>query len=286
MIQNKVLVTLALLLVVIASFVFTVHETEKALKLRFGEVVRADYEPGIYFKIPVYNNIKKFDSRILTLDSKPERFLTSEKKNVEVDTFLKWRIADVSRFYTAVGGDAEQANTRLDQILKDAARSEFSIRTIQYLVSTERSIIRDALVKSTAAQALELGIEVVDIRVKRIDLPPKVSESVYRRMDAERTRVAKELRSEGAEQSDKIRANAEKQREVILAEAYRDAEKTRGDGDAKSADIYAKAYSKNIEFFTFYRSLDAYKQTFKRLGDMLVIEPDSDFFQYFKKQKQ
>lgn len=285
MLQNKFLVGATLVVFVLLSCVFTVHETEKAIKFQLGSIVKADYESGLYFKVPFINNVKKFDARLLTLDSKPERFLTSEKKNVIVDTFVKWRVKEVSKFYTAVAGDPIQANLRIDQILKDAARSVFSIRTIQYLVSTERQIIRDALVKIAAPQALKLGIELVDIRVKRIDLPPQVSKSVYSRMQAERTRVARELRSEGGEQSETIRSEADKQREIILANAYRDAEITRGVGDAKSAEIYAKAYGADIEFFVFYRSLNAYKKTFRGQGDMIVLQPDSDFFKYFKKQK-
>jgi modulator of FtsH protease HflC len=285
MMSNKILVGLGLVMFVFMSCVFTVHETQKAIKFQLGEIIKADYTPGLYFKFPFVNNVKKFDTRILTLDSKPERFLTSEKKNVIVDTFVKWRIVDVSKFYTSVAGDAVQANLRIDQIIKDAARSEFSSRTIKYLVQTERETIRDALIITSAPQALKLGIELVDIRVKRIDLPPQVSKSVYSRMDAERTRVAHELRSEGKEASEGIRANADKQREVILANAYREAEKTRGEGDAQSADIFAQAYGKDIEFFQFLRSMSAYEKTFRRQGDMLVVEPDSDFFKYFKKQK-
>jgi len=285
MMSNKILVGLGLVMFVFMSCVFTVHETQKAIKFQLGEIIKADYEPGLYFKLPFVNNVKKFDTRILTLDSKPERFLTSEKKNVIVDTFVKWRIVDVSKFYTSVAGDSAQANLRIDQIIKDAARSEFSSQTIKYLVRTERETIRDALIGTAAPQALKLGIEIIDIRVKRIDLPPQVSKSVYSRMDAERKRVAHELRSEGKETAEGIRANADKQREVILANAYREAEKTRGEGDAESADIYAQAYGKDIEFFQFYRSLSAYEKTFRRQGDMLVVEPDSDYFKYFKKQK-
>ena len=285
MMSNKILVGLGLVMFVFMSCVFTVHETQKAIKFQLGEIIKADYEPGLYFKLPFVNNVKKFDTRILTLDSKPERFLTSEKKNVIVDTFVKWRIVDVSKFYTSVAGDSAQANLRIDQIIKDAARSEFSSQTIKYLGRTERETIRDALIVTAAPQALKLGIEIIDIRVKRIDLPPQVSKSVYSRMDAERKRVAHELRSEGKETAEGIRANADKQREVILANAYREAEKTRGEGDAESADIYAQAYGKDIEFFQFYRSLSAYEKTFRRQGDMLVVEPDSDYFKYFKKQK-
>lgn len=285
MMSNKILVGLGLVMFVFMSCIFTVHETQKAIKFQLGEIIKADYTPGLYFKFPFVNNVKKFDTRILTLDSKPERFLTAEKKNVIVDTFVKWRIVDVSKFYTSVAGDPVQANLRIDQIIKDAARSEFSSRTIKYLVRTERETIRDALVLTSAPQALKLGIELIDIRVKRIDLPPQVSKSVFSRMDAERKRVAHELRSEGKEQSEGIRANADKQREVILANAYREAEKTKGEGDARSADIFAQAYGQDIEFFQFTRSMAAYERTFRRQGDMLVVEPDSDFFKYFKKQK-
>ena len=285
MMSNKILVGLGLVMFVFLSCVFTVHETQKAIKFQLGEIIKADYTPGLYFKFPFVNNVKKFDTRILTLDSKPERFLTAEKKNVIVDTFVKWRIVDVSRFYTSVAGDPVQANVRIDQIIKDAARSEFSSRTIKYLVRTKRETIRDALILTSAPQALKLGIELIDIRVKRIDLPPQVSKSVYQRMDAERKRVAHELRSEGKEMSEGIRANADKQREVILANAYREAEKTKGEGDARSADIYAQAYGQDVEFFEFTRSMAAYERTFRRQGDMLVVEPDSDFFKYFKKQK-
>jgi membrane protease subunit HflC len=283
--SNKILVGLGLALFVFMSCIFTVHETQKAIKFQLGEIIEADYKPGLYFKLPFVNNVKKFDTRILTLDSKPERFLTAEKKNVIVDTFVKWRIVDVSKFYTSVAGDPVQANLRIDQIIKDAARSEFSRRTIKYLVRTRREVIRDALIVTSAPQAVKLGVELLDIRVKRIDLPPQVSKSVYSRMDAERKRVAHELRSEGKELSEGIRANADKQREVILATAYREAETLRGEGDATSADIYAQAYSKDTEFFQFTRSLSAYEKTFRKQGDMLVLEPDSDYFKYFNKQK-
>jgi membrane protease subunit HflC len=219
------------------------------------------------------------------MDSKPERFLTSEKKNVIVDSFVKWKIADVTTFYTAVAGDVNQANIRLDQIIKDAFRSEFSKRDIKQLVSTDRNAIRTELIKLSTPIAFKLGIEIIDVQVKRIDLPSDVSSSVYRRMEAERERVAREFRSQGKEAAERIRADADKQREIILANAFRDAEILRGAGDAIAADTYAKSYGADIEFFTFYRSMNAYKKTFRNKGDMLVVEPDSDFFQYFKKQK-
>ena len=283
MIQNKILVGLAALLLVGMMSVFTVNQTEKAIKFRLGEIVKNDYEPGLHFKIPLINNIKKFDARIQTMDAKPERFLTAEKKNVIVDSFVKWRIGNVSTFYTAVAGDIDQANLRLDQIIKDAFRSEFSKRNIKQLISTDRSAIREILINNSKAIAADLGMEVVDVQVMRIDLPPEVSSSVFRRMEAERERVAREFRSQGAEAAERIRADADRQRVVTLANAFRDAEKLRGEGDATSAEIYAKAYGADTEFFTFYRSLNAYKKTFSSSG-MMVLDPDSDFFQYFNKQ--
>lgn len=283
--QNKILVAAGLMFFLLSSMVFTVTETERAIKFRLGEVIESEFEPGLHFKMPFINNVKKFDSRILTLDSKPERFLTSEKKNVIVDSFVKWKIADVKTFYTSVAGDVRQANVRLDQIIKDAFRSEFSKRNIKQLVSSDRNAIREALIASAGPLAMKLGVEIIDVQVKRIDLPSDVSSSVYRRMEAERERVARGFRSQGKEAAERIRANADKQREIILANAFRDAEILRGNGDAVAADTYAVAYGKDIEFFTFYRSMNAYKTTFRNKGDMLVVEPDSDFFKYFKKQK-
>ncbi len=276
----------ALVLLLVAGYasIFTVQETERAIKFRFGEIVRDDYTPGLYFKIPipVWNTVKKFDARILTLESKPERFLTSEKKNVIVDSFVKWRVADVKTFYITVGGDPRQANVRLDQIIKDELRSEFGKRTIRQLISTDREVIRQLLLKTTRPAGSKLGIEILDIRIKRIDLPPQVSTSVYERMRSERARVAREFRSQGMEAAERIRADADRQREVIVAEARRDAEKLRGEGDALAAEIYAKVYGKNEEFFAFYRSLNAYEKTFGEQGGLLILEPTSDFFRYFK----
>ena len=284
MTQNKLLVGLAALLLIGMMCVFTVNQTEKAIKFRLGEIVKDDYKPGLHFKLPFINNIKKFDARIQTMDAKPERFLTAEKKNVIVDSFVKWRIGNVSTFYTTVAGDIDQANLRLDQIIKDAFRSEFSKRNIKQLISTDRSAIRDILTNNSKTVAAALGMEIVDVQVMRIDLPPEVSSSVFRRMEAERERVAREFRSQGSEAAERIRADADRQRIVLLANAFRDAEKLRGEGDATSAEIYAKAYGADTEFFTFYRSLNAYKTTFAGSG-MIVLDPDSDYFQYFKKQK-
>jgi len=264
--------------------IFTVHQAEKAIKFKLGEIVKDDYEPGIHFKWPFVNNIKKFDARIQTMDSKPEQFLTAEKKNVIVDSFVKWRIGNVATFYTAVAGDTEQANLRLNQIIKDAFRGEFSKRNIKQLVSTDRQIIRDILIKNSMALAAELGVEIIDVQVMRIDLPEEVSSSVFRRMEAERERVAREIRSKGSEASERIRADADRQKVVTLANAFRDAEKIRGEGDAKSAEIYAQAYGADTEFFTFNRSLNAYKKSFANSSTM-VLDPNSDFFKYFKQQK-
>jgi len=280
-----IIISVVALLVILSMSVFTVSETEKAIKFQLGEIVRSDYTPGLYFKIPVINNVRKFDARVLTLESRPERFLTSEKKNVIVDTFTKWRVKDVATYYKKVSGDINQANVRLDQSIKDATRSEFSRRTIRDLLSSERNELRDVLVRVLAPKADELGIEVVDIRIMRVDLPSEVSSSVYRRMEAERARVARDFRSRGAEMAERIRADADRQREVLLAEAYRDAELKRGEGDASASDIYAQAYGRNKEFFAFYRSLAAYQGAFKGEGSTIVTDPDSDFFRYFKRAK-
>lgn len=283
--QNKIAVGLAGALLVIGMMsIFTVNETEKAIKFRLGEIVRSDYEPGLHFRIPLINNVKLFDARIQTMDSRPERFLTAEKKNVIVDSFVKWRIGDVTKFYTVVAGDIDQANLRLDQIIKDAFRSEFSKRNIRQLVSSDRSAIRELLIKNSKQVAADLGMDIIDVQVMRIDLPEEVSASVFSRMEAERERVAREFRSQGAEAAERIRADADRQRVVTLANAYREAETLRGQGDARSAEIYAQAYGQDPEFFAFYRSLSAYKKTFASNG-MLVLDPDSEFFDYFKKRK-
>jgi membrane protease subunit HflC len=284
MTQNKILVGLGALVFITMMCVFTVSETEKAIKFRLGEIVKSDYEPGLHFKLPIINNIKKFDKRIQTMDAKPERFLTAEKKNVIVDSFVKWRIGDVTTFYTAVAGDIDQANLRLDQIVKDAFRGEFGKRNIKQLLSTDRQVIREVLIKNARPLAANLGMDIIDVQVMRIDLPDEVSSSVYRRMEAERERVAREFRSQGAEAAERIRADADRQRVVTMANAFRDAEKIRGEGDAKSAEIYAKAYGTDADFFTFYRSLNAYKKTFSS-SSMMVLDPESDFFRYFKQQK-
>lgn len=282
---NKLLIGVAVILFLGLMCIFTVSETEKAIKFKLGEIVRDDYDPGIHFKWPIVNNVKKFDSRIQTMDTSPERFLTAEKKNVIVDSFVKWRIGDVKAFYTVVGGDINQANLRLDQIIKDAFRSEFGKRDITQLVATDRKAIREILINNTKKIAANLGLDILDVQVKRIDLPPDVSSSVFRRMEAERERVARDFRSQGSEAAERIRSDADRQRVVILAEAFREAETLRGEGDAISADTYAKAFSRDAEFYSFYRSINAYKDTFSDSDRLMVIDPESEFFKYFKSQK-
>ena len=281
---NQIVTSVAGLTLMAFMSAFTVNEGEKAIKFQLGEIVKDDYQAGLHFKLPVINNIKRFDARIQTMDSKPERFLTAEKKNVIVDSFVKWRIGNVKTFYTTVSGDIDQANLRLDQIVKDLFRSEFGKRNIKQLVSTDRGEIRELLIRNAKAPAAALGMEIVDVQVMRIDLPEEVSTSVFRRMEAERERVAREFRSEGAEAAERIRADADRQRVVTLANAFRDAEKLRGEGDAFAADVYAKTYSQDSDFYAFYRSLNAYKHTLGNTST-LVLEPNSEFFQYFKSRK-
>ena len=285
--RNSVIIVSALLLVLVlgSSSVYTVGEAEKAIKFQLGEILDTNSTPGLHFKIPLINDVKIFNAKLLTLESKPERFLTSEKKNVIVDYFAKWKIKDVAKYYTSVQGDATQANIRLEQIVQSALKDEFSKRTIREVVSSERGQIRDLLITAANPSADKLGIDIADIRIMRVELPSEVSSSVFRRMESERARVARDFRSRGAEMAERIRADADRQREVILGDAYRDAELKRGEGDATAADIYAQAYAKDKNFFSFYRSLTAYRQSFKGEGDTIVLEPDSEFFQYFKKSK-
>jgi len=282
--QTKTLVGILLAAVVVigAFSIFTVDEREKAVLFRLGEIVRTDFEPGLHWKTPLINNVRKFDSRIQSLDVESERYLTSEKKNVIVDSFVKWRIIDVANYYTATGGDALRANLRLSQIIKDGLRGEFAKRTIQEAISGERQQIMQIITEQANGQAQAFGIDIVDVRIKRIDFPADISDSVFSRMRAERQRVAKDLRSRGAEAAEKIRAEADRQRTVLLADAYRDAEKLKGEGDAVATDIYAKAYGKDVEFYSLYRSLNAYKATFANKDDVLVLEPNTEFFKYFK----
>jgi membrane protease subunit HflC len=270
--------------VVVYSSTFVVNQWEMALKLRLGEIVDSDYEPGLHFKLPVVHNVSKFDGRIQTLDARPERFITLEKKDVIVDSYVKWRITNVALFFRSTGGSASKTGSLLAERINTSLRDEFGKRTIQEVISGDRAEIMTLLTKESDAQASELGIEVLDVRIKQIDLPAEVSGSVYERMRAERERVARDLRAKGAEAAEKIRAGADKERTVILANAYKLAEEQRGEGDAKSSAVYANAYNTNREFYSFYRSLNAYKSVFQGGQDIMILEPDSEFFRYFKNQ--
>jgi membrane protease subunit HflC len=270
-------------LAVLAMSLFTVDQRQYAIIFQLGEIKDVIKEPGLTFKWPLIQNVRLFDRRILTLDSaEPERFLTAEKKPVLVDSFVKWRIDDVRKFYVSVGGDETIAKTRLSQTVNSGLREEFGKRTVHDVVSGERDKIMADVQKKADADMRAIGVEIIDVRLKRVDLPPEVSESVYRRMETERKRVANELRSQGAAEAEKIKADADRQREVIVAEAYRDAQKIKGEGDAKAAAIYGQAFGQNPEFYSFYRSLEAYRGAFKSKADVLVVEPNSDFFKYLK----
>jgi len=278
-----VIVGAIVLILIISMSMFVVDQRQNAIVFRLGEVISVKRDPGLYFKVPLLDNVRFFDVRILTIDTpEPERFLTSEKKNVLVDLFVKWRITDVRNYYTSVGGDESNAQRRLLQTINDGLRAEFGNRTVHDVVSGERDKIMDLMRNKANEDALKIGVEVLDVRLKRVDLPQEVSESVYRRMEAERKRVANELRSTGGAESETIRANADKQREVILAEAYRDAQRIKGEGDAKASANYARAYEINPEFYAFYRSLEAYQASFRSKNDILVLEPNSEFFRYMK----
>ena len=279
---KALLVLLAGLGVLAGLSVFTVDERQVAILLQFGKVERTDLKPGLHFKVPVVQNIMKFDARIQTLDSDPQNYLTFEKKNVIVDSFVKWRIADVRRFYTSAGGSILQANNRLGEVILKRLRDEFGKRSIQQVVSGQRAEIMDELRVAAKDQADELGLEIVDVRIKRVDLPEDVGQSVYNRMRAERLEVAKRFRSEGEEEARQLRATSNKDREVIIAEADREAQITRGAGDARATEIYAAAFGQDREFYKFYRSLNGYRTAFGSTSDILLLEPKSEFFDYFK----
>ena len=278
----RIIIPVVLLAVVAYFSVFRVQEYEQAIVFQFKEIQRSDYEPGLHFMIPVINTAQKFETRLLNLDQEPQRFLTVEKKDVIVDYYAKWVISDVEKFYVATrGGDVQYATGLLGQRINRALRDEFGKRTVQEVVAGERGEILDVVETTTDQLQDELGITVVDVRTKRIDLPEEVSNSVYARMRAERTRVAKDFRARGEEAAERIRANADREREVILANAYKDAETVRGEGDARATDIYAQAFGKDEEFYTLYRSLNAYRTSFNNNSDILLLEPYSDFFRYF-----
>lgn len=280
-----VVVVLAIAIVTFMASTFTVHERERALKLKLGDIVRADYEPGLHFKIPFYNTVRKFDDRILTMDSSPERMLTVEQKNLVVDAFMKWEIVDSVAFFNATGGDEDRARGRLHEYVMNQLYDEVGKRTIIEIVSDERAAIMNEVQSVVDDLADQLGVNVVDVRVKRIELPDEVRNSVYQRMETERSAAASRYRALGREQAKELRAAANREVEEILARAYGKAEAIRGEGDASAAQIYAKAYKKDPEFYSFYRSLIAYRESFDGGRDSLVLEPGSEFFKYFLDSK-
>ncbi len=285
--KNIVVVFVAALMLLSLS-AFTVNQTQYVLVQRLGEIVAVKKEPGLYFKVPFVDNLKYFDNRILTLDwEQPAKFITSENKYMMVDSFVKWRIVDPKKYYVSIkeGGEAA-AEDRLSKVVNAGLRAEFGVRTVHDVIAGERGVIMDNLRKKADQDARQMGIEVVDVRLKRVDYSEEISKSVFDRMIAERKRLANQLRSEGAAASEKIRADADKQREVIIAEAYREAQKVKGEGDAKAAEIYNQSYSRNPEFYAFYRSQEAYKNSFKSKSDVMVLDPNSDFFKYMRSPKK
>jgi membrane protease subunit HflC len=280
---SAVLGGVLVVLVMISVSVFTVDQRENAIIFQLGEVKEVIKEPGLHLKWPLIQNVRTYDTRILTLDTPDtERFITSEKKNVLVDSFVKWRIADVKQYYITVGGDEARAQTRLSQSVNSVLREEFGKRTVLDVVSGEREKLMQVVREKADDDAKKIGVQIVDVRLKRVELPQEVSESVYRRMEAERKSVASELRSQGFSEAEKIRAEADREREVIIAEAYKQAQRVKGEGDAKSSSIYAQAFGQSPEFYDFYRSLEAYRSSFKNKSDVMVVEPNSDFFKYLK----
>jgi modulator of FtsH protease HflC len=280
---SRVFIALLVVLILLSMATYTVDQREHAIVFRLGEIIAVKEEPGLYFKTPLVDNVKYYDKRILTYDSStPDRFITSEKKNVLVDSFIKWRIIDPAKFYVSVNGDERQAERRLTQTVNDGLRAEFGKRTIQEVVSGERSEIMDIIKDRADRESNNIGIEILDVRLRRVDLPKEVSDSVYQRMEAERKSVANELRSEGFAESEKIKANAEKQKEIIITDAYREAQKIKGQGDAKAARVYSDVFSKNKEFYDFYRSLEAYRNSVNSKEDILVLDPNTEFFKYLQ----
>ena len=280
---GPVVAVLAVLALVVSSALFTVDQRQNAIVFQLGEVKEIVVRSGLHFKWPLLQNVRLFDMRILTFDdAEPLRFLTQGNRPVLVDSFVKWRIADVRQYYVSVQGDELRAATRIKQTVAGVLRDEFGARTVHEVVSGEREQVMNRVRDKVDQDLKRIGVEIIDVRLKRVDLPQDVSESVYRRMEAERKRIANELRSTGAAEAEKIRADADRQREVLLAEAYRDAQRIRGDGDAKSAAIYAAAFNQNPEFYSFYRSMEAYRSTFRGRNDLMLIEPNSDFLRYFR----
>ncbi len=280
---SRILVSFIALLILLSLSTFTVDQRQYALVFRLGEIVSVKSDPGLYFKTPIVENVRFFDKRILTYESdQPDRFITSEKKNVLVDSYIKWKIIDPSKYYVSVNGDERQAERRITQTVNDGLRAEFGKRTIQEVVSGQRSEIMGILQERADKESRLIGVEILDVRLRRVDLPEEVSQSVYQRMNAERKSVANELRSQGFADSEKIRAVAEKERDIIITEAYKNAQKIKGEGDATAAKIYAEAFSKNQDFYDFFRSLEAYRKSFRGKDDILVLDPNSDFFKFLK----
>lgn len=281
----KALGLLVIVLVAVNSTLYVVSEFERGVKLRFGKLIEADIQPGLHVKLPIVDDVRIFDARILTLDAQQASFFTIEKKRLIVDSYAKWRISNVETYYKATGGVESVAHNRLANRVNTGLRNQFGTRTLHEVVSGERDLLMKNITDDLNQSVLDsLGIEVIDVRVKRIDLPQEVSGPVFRRMTAEREKEARELRSTGKEKAEKIRASADRQRTIELANAYRDAEELRGEGDAEAAGIYAAAYQQDPEFYSFVRSLNAYKQSFSNKGDIMLVEPDSDFFKYLKNQ--
>lgn len=283
--MNKIIgFVVALVLIIAYTCTFFVDEREKAILLAFGKIDKIGFEPGLHFKLPFpFNDVKKLDGRILTIDQRPVRIQTKEKKYMVVDSFVKWRIIDESKYFTATsGGNEQKAASLISRMADDGLRNEFAKRTVNEVISQDRTQIMSVLTANIDKKALGMGIDIVDIRIKRVDFPEKISQNVYARMRTERERLAREHRSKGEEAATRIRADADAQSQVLVAEAYRDSQILRGEGDALSAEIYAKAYTRDRDFYRFYRSMDAYKKTFSNKGDVMLLEPDSDFFKYFK----
>jgi len=279
------LVIVGLLFVAIGLSAFTVNEREMAIKLQVGEVVEANYEPGLHWKWPVYQNVRKFPRRILTISDQPERIFTAERRALQVDFFVKWRVVDPVNFYTSTGGSAQVANDRLSEIIRNSIVTEFGKRSVEEAISVERAeLMRDMLATATETST-GLGVELVDVRIKQVEFPNDVKNAVYREMREERARVAAELRANGRQTSEEKRSEADKQRTIILADAYRDGQIIRGEGDALAAEIYASAYQRDPEFYEFYRSIDAYKKSMGKAGDILVLDPGNEFFRYLNNSR-
>jgi modulator of FtsH protease HflC len=274
---------LVVLVLAVTMSVYTIDQRKAAIKFQLGEVIAVQTDPGLYFLVPIMQNVRLYDMRIQTLDSRdPERFLTSENKNVLVDSFVKWRITDVRQYFVSVRGDSVAAEARISQTVNDALRAEFARRTVHDVVSGEREKVMATVVEKVDKDVRGIGVRVVDVRLKRVDLVPEISSDIYRRMESERKRAANELRATGQAEGEKIKAEADRTRQIIVAEAYRDAQRAKGEGDAQASRIYAEAFQKNPEFYSFYRSMEAYRTGLRSKSDVMVLDPSSEFFRYFK----